>query len=580
MLRKLLRRIRMQPFGFRVRPGKGCGDLLAGSAETGVVGLRRFTQRCGHPRGQAVDRRIIPGLQRTPGKLQRPDKVAVLQPLEHAVLSALPGRHGGGVRPIHLVQRADSLLRQIALDRALLRHLLNVRLLRVRDFHRQGVGTDALCGCAVVPLGPGLDGRLLFAGQELAHVGLGHLRVQVQRLLEEISRALPLAVRQGHFAPLDQRGQAGVRHRRGGRGLLHDYLRLHRRLLRVQHLADASQQILHEADFAHVLALQGRQLVGQVVGIHVPVAGDQQPLAILRHQGQVAAPLVLHPHGIEVLRLAADDHHHPRGIQRSEDVGLVLLAQLVLQRDAAEEHLVPLLRQPVVDLLRPLGIPRALAVFIRLLVADEHVVGLLAGGNGQDALLNLRDLRSLRLVQAAALRVRRVLQRREVVRVREDRRHLHPVAGGHAPARGGILHVLDAVAADHRAPVCFGVGIVLLQQLFVGGKGLVKLALAAEMVRPVVAVQLRLVLRLGDGRGAAAVFAGAVGCAGGEGDVPAAHFAFDNHALSSIRCSGAAIFLSVSAEREGFCGRADGGKGRKPQNFVPVYHYHSGVSSL
>ena len=230
-----------------------------------------------------------------------------------------------------------------------------------------------------------------------------------------------------------------------------------------------------------------------------------------------------------MLRPAADDHHHPRAVQRREDVRLVLLAQLVLQRDAREEHLVALLRQAVVDLLRPLRIPRALAVFIRLLVADEHVIRLLVRGNREDALLNLRNLRALRLVQAAALRIRRVLHRREVVRIRKDRRHLHPVARRHAPSRRRVLDVLDAVAADDRAPVRFRVGIVLLEQLLIRGQRLVKLALAAEVVRPVVAVQLLLVLRLRDRRGAAAVCTGAVCLARRELDVPAAHFAFDDH---------------------------------------------------
>ena len=57
---------------------------------------------------------------------------------------------------------------------------------------------------------------------------------------------------------------------------------------------------------------------------------------------------------------------------------------------------------PVCLMLRRGFLAGALAVLVRLLVADEHVVGLLAGGDGQDALLDFGDIRRLLPVQVAA----------------------------------------------------------------------------------------------------------------------------------------------------------------------------------
>ena len=148
-------------------------------------------------------------------------------------------------------------------------------------------------------------------GAHLAHVGLGALRVNVQHAVVVFARTRGVAVLQEQRGTLEQ-----ARHtRRIGfrRCSLHAHpLRRARRLL--HYLLNPAQQVLHEADFAHVLALQHRQFFRQVVRIHIPIARNQQPLVVVLHQRQIAAPLVFHPHGVKVLRTAADNDHHLRAV--------------------------------------------------------------------------------------------------------------------------------------------------------------------------------------------------------------------------------------------------------------------------
>ena len=145
----------------------------------------------------------------------------------------------------------------------------------------------------------------------LAHVGFGALRVNVQHAVVVFARTRGVAVLQEQRGTLEQARHA----RRIGfhRRSLHAHpLRRARRLL--HHLLHPAQQVLHEADFAHVLTLQHRQFFRQVVRIHIPIARNQQPLVVVLHQRQIAAPLVFHPHGVKVLRTAADNDHHLRAV--------------------------------------------------------------------------------------------------------------------------------------------------------------------------------------------------------------------------------------------------------------------------
>ena len=245
------------------------------------------------------------------------------------------------------------------------------------------------------------------------------------------------------------------------------------------------KQVLDEADLPHILRLKHRQLFRDVVGIHIPVAGDQQFLAVFLHQREEAAPLVAHPHRLEVFPLGTDHQHRLRRIQRGEDVGFVLLTELALERDPGEEDLIALLGQRVVDLLRHHRIAGAFAGVVALLVAEEDVEGFLLTGNGEDAFLNFGDALRFRLVDAA-LRAARLLQRGQIIPVAEDGVVAQAVAGGDPfPARG-VLHILDAVAAEHQPPVGFRIVGVGVDHLFVRRRRLVVIVHPAEVFRPIV----------------------------------------------------------------------------------------------
>ena len=112
--------------------------------------------------------------------------------------------------------------------------------------------------------------------------------------------------------------------------------------------------------------------------------------------------------------------------------------------------------------------------------------------------------------------------------IRQDRGILHPIHRGHALVGRRVLHVFDAVARQHRAPMGLGVRVILLQALVIGRNGLVELVLPPEVVCPVEQVQLLLVRYLRKGHRAAAVLTGPIGLILGENDVAAAHLAFDD----------------------------------------------------
>ena len=337
---------------------------------------------------------------------------------------------------------------------------------------------------------------------QLAHIRPGVLRGNVQHALAVLVRALPVPVlqEQGNAAQQGLRGGGGGlggggdRGDRGGGGGL---------LLRAHHLPDAAHQILHKADAAHVIALQHRQLVGHVVGIHVPVAGDQQTAAVVLHQRVEAAPLVAHPHGVQVLGLRSHHHHHPRRLQGGEDVGLIRHAGLVLQRDAREKHPQAVVGQLVVDILRQLAVTGALAVGAHLLVAEEDVEGLRAPADGEDPPEDLVDLLRALLIHGAGS-VIGVGQGGEGIDILQEAVVAGAVAGRQVRAGGVVLHILNAEAAQRAAPVGLGVALVLADDALKHRQRLVELADAPEVIAPVEGGHMVLVRHAGQGDLAAA----------------------------------------------------------------------------
>ena len=105
-------------------------------------------------------------------------------------------------------------------------------------------------------------------------------------------------------------------------------------LILLKYLLDSPNKILHEAELTHILRLQVGEFLRQVVGIHIAIGRDQNLFsAALFYQGQIPAPLILHPDCIEILRLGSERDHHFRGIKRRKDIRLIGNAKLILQRD-------------------------------------------------------------------------------------------------------------------------------------------------------------------------------------------------------------------------------------------------------
>ena len=354
-------------------------------------------------------------------------------------------------------------------------------------------------------------------GHQLTDIGTGIACIDIQRLLAEIICLGPLAILQSHEGTIQQ--CSSIASICSGRCLNNYRLLSCRRFLLTGDLLDTVDQILHEAQLAHILSLQVRELFRQIIWIHVLVGGHKGFVGTTADELQIAAPFVLHPNSIEVLRLGAQHHHDLRTVEGSEDVWLILLTQLVFQRNAAEEHLKALAGQLVIQIIGQHAVRCALALSVRLLVADEHIKGLFLLGDIQNALLDIIDGLRLGLVDAL-LHAVGILQGRLVVIIHKDGSELGTVDSGDALLGNGILHVLDAVAAQHQRPVGFSVGPVILQDLLENAHGLIIFVVPAEMIGTVIQVQPTLVVQLRDGLHAAAVFTFVVAFSAGRRSPP------------------------------------------------------------
>ena len=102
---------------------------------------------------------------------------------------------------------------------------------------------------------------------------MGILGVLVQDPLTVFVGAGPIPVFQEHEGPFQQRRCAGA-----GRLLDDDLLPglvLGFGLRPVQHLVDAADQVLDKADLGHIVGLEHGQGFGEIVGVHVPITGQQ-----------------------------------------------------------------------------------------------------------------------------------------------------------------------------------------------------------------------------------------------------------------------------------------------------------------
>ena len=252
---------------------------------------------------------------------------------------------------------------------------------------------------------------------------------------------------------------------------------------------------------------------------------------VLGHQLQKAAPLVFHPHRVVILIVRAESQHDLGGVQRGKDIRFVLCAKLVLQRNAAEKHPVTLLCQRVVHILRDHAVHGALAVLGSLLIADKNIVGRLFVGHLHDAPAQLLDGLGLVPVDTPRHGVG-VLQCLLKVAVLHHAVKAGAVAGGDLLSCGGVIHILDAVAAQHKTPVGLGLRGEVCHDALVHTGGLVELAGEAQPVGAGKQRQLFLIIGGGHGLLRAAVFAHGDAAALDQLQISTTHFALDNRHFS------------------------------------------------
>ena len=352
----------------------------------------------------------------------------------------LPAGNLRGIIPIKIVVLSNGFGGNIAGNGIFSHHLCNMVAL-FRDgkcfrlhllIHGQPLAYQCIHGAAAL------------LGQGFSQIGLGILGIVIQHILKEAVRLVPVPVFQGHIAPVQQGGNLIVAAAAHHNTLLHHG----HRLLLGQNLFNSPEQILHSAYFAHVLGLQFRKLLGHIIGIDAFVAGNQVLALVGGHQFQVPAPLVFDPHGVIVFIIRAEGQHDFGGVQSGEDIRFILLPQLVLQGNPGEEDPVALFRQGIVNILGNDAVHRALTVLVRLLIADENAIRLLLAGNLDDALADFFNLFCLVPIDLAGDHIR-IFQSLLKVAVLHDALKAGTVAGGNFLAGSRVVHILDAVLAQH-----------------------------------------------------------------------------------------------------------------------------------
>ena len=358
-----------------------------------------------------------------------------------------------------------------------------------------------------------------------SQVGICTFRSGVQRIIKELLCFLKCTIFQAHKAPLNH--SISLNAARYWLRLIYNSRSRISPLHSRQKLLNAPHQILDRAHFAHVLGLEFGKLLRHIIGIDALVAGNQVLGFVPCHELEIAAPLVLDPHSVIVFIIRTECQHDFGGVQSGEDIRLIFLPQLVFQGNAGEEYPVALFRQGVIDILGNDAVYGAFAVFVRLLVADEDIIRLFLAGDLDDALADLLDLLGLLPVDLAGDHVG-VLLGLLKVGILQDAVKAGAVAGGNFLAGGWVIHVLDAVLAQHQAPV----GLRLLGKIgddgLVNPRRFIKLTAHTQPIGTGKDGQLFLVILIGDGLPGAAVFALCHGSTRLDHQVAAAHFAF-NH---------------------------------------------------
>ena len=489
---------------------------------------------------QRRHRRIIPRLYLALRKLHRTDKILTLALLPHPIQILFCIVHIGSIRLFFRIKLRNFNAVQIPLNRVLLHRHRDMLLLFIRYVERQRNRLKGLlCKC----FRPAFHAVLLFSCQELAHIRFGVLCVAVQHAVKKLIGFFPVAVGERHIAALEQRRRVGFAADRNI--LLHHLLnnlrhidaralRLALLLFAADDLFNAAQQILHRADLAHILRLKPRKLLGHVICVDILVAGNQRLFLPRRNQRKITAPFVLDPDGVVIFVIRADGEHDLRAVERREDIWLIFLTEFILQRNACKKYAVALFGQRVIDILCQNAVKRAASVFVGFLVADKDVVRLLFAGDLDNPLAQLLDL--LRLVAVDLTRHSvGVFARLIKVVILHHAVKRRAMAGRDFFARLGVIHILDAIFAQHKPPIGFRLGRELRDDAFVNARRFIKLAAETQAVCPRKKRHLLLVIRGRDGLPAAAVFALHHVALGYIRQIAAAHLALENRHLYILR---------------------------------------------
>ena len=489
---------------------------------------------------QRRHRRIIPRLYLALRKLHRTDKILILAILPHPIQILFCIVHIGSIRLFFRIKLRNFSAVQIPLNRVLLHRHRDMLTLFIRQVERQRIRLKGLlCKCFC----PAFHAVLLFSCQELAHIRFGVLRVAIQHAVKKLIGFSPVAVGERHIAALEQRRRVGFAADRNI--LLHHLLnnlrhidaralRLALLLFAADDLFNAAQQILHRADLAHILRLKPRKLLGHVVSVDILVTGNQCLFLPRRNQRKITTPFVLDPDGVVIFVIRADGEHDLRTVERREDIRLVFLTEFILQRNARKKHAVALFGQRVIDILCQNAVKRAASVFVGFLVADKNVVGLLFAGDLDNPLAQLLDLLRLVAVNLACHGVGVFARLIEVVILHHAVKR-RAMAGWDFFARRRIIHILDAIFAQHKSPIGFRLGRELRDDAFVNARRFIKLAAETQAVCPRKKRHLFLVIRCRDGLPAAAVFALHHVALGYIRQIAAAHLALENRHLYILR---------------------------------------------
>ena len=216
-----------------------------------------------------------------------------------------------------------------------------------------------------------------------------------------------------------------------------------------EHYHFASIPLPGEANILTVYGVvrRGGQL-SQTVDFYIFITRNQMLVLVLGHQFQKPGPLVFYPHGVEILEVRAKHQHNLGGVQRGEDVRLVLRSRFILQGDTREERPVAFFGQGIIHILGDNTVDGTTPALVCLFVADEDVVGFLFAGDFQYTFADILNGLGLVPVEPSGNGVS-VLAGLIKVGIRQDAVEGGAMASGNLLPRSRVIYVFNTIPAKH-----------------------------------------------------------------------------------------------------------------------------------